>query len=274
MSNIEFTLLMCTYKNDDPILLEKAIESVYRNSIKPNFFILTIDGAIPKKNQLIINKLIKKFPIEINNLKENLGLANALNSAIKLVKTKWIARADSDDLNASNRFEKQINYAEKGFDVIGSNIYEIDIYETVQLGKLKKIMPKNNNQIKKFSRFRNPMNHMTTFYRTEAVKLVGGYPNIYLREDYGLWAKLISHKRNFINIEEFLVCVNGGKNLYLRRGGIKNAIGEIKLQFFLFKYNIQPLYLALFLVLIRASLLLLPKNILKSLYQNLLRKKD
>ena len=23
------------------------------------------------------------------------------------------------------------------------------------------------------------MNHMTTFYKTEAVKLVGGYPNIY-----------------------------------------------------------------------------------------------
>ena len=134
MSNIEFTLLMCTYKNDDPILLEKAIESIYRNSIKPNFFILTIDGPIPEKNKILINKLVKKFPIEINNIKENIGLAKALNSAIKLVKTKWIARADSDDLNASNRFEKQIKYAEKGFDVIGSNIYEIDIYETVQLG--------------------------------------------------------------------------------------------------------------------------------------------
>lgn len=273
MSNIEFTLLMCTYKNDDPILLEKAIESIYRNSVKPNFFILTIDGPIPNKNEQVINKLIKKFPIEINNLNKNIGLANALNSAIKLVKTKWIARADSDDLNASNRFEKQIIYAEKGFDVIGSNIYEIDIYETVQLGKLKKIMPKNNKQIRNFSRFRNPMNHMTTFYKTEAIKLVGGYPNIYLREDYGLWAKLISHNKNFINIDDFLVCVNGGNDFYLRRGGIKNAIAEIKLQLYLFKYNIQPLYSALLLGFVRAFLLLLPKGILKSFYRNLLRKK-
>ena len=39
MENIEFSVLMCTYKNDDPILLEKAIESVYANSIKPDFFI-------------------------------------------------------------------------------------------------------------------------------------------------------------------------------------------------------------------------------------------
>ena len=274
MSNIEFTLLMCTYKNDDPILLEKAIESIYRNSVKPNFFILTIDGPIPNKNEQVINKLVKKFPIEINNLNKNIGLANALNSAIKLVKTKWIARADSDDLNASNRFEKQILYAERGFDVIGSNIYEIDIYETVQLGKLKKIMPKNNKQIRNFSRFRNPMNHMTTFYKTEAIKLVGGYPNIYLREDYGLWAKLIIKNKNFINIDDFLVCVNGGNDFYLRRGGIKNAIAEIKLQLYLFKYNIQPLYSALLLGFIRAFLLLLPKGILKIFYINILRKKD
>ena len=272
MSNIEFTLLMCTYKNDDPILLEKAIESIYRNSIKPNFFILTIDGPIPNKNAQVISKLIKKFPIEINNLNKNIGLANALNSAIKLVKTKWIARADSDDLNASIRFEKQISYAEKGFDVIGSNIYEIDIYETVQLGKLKKIMPKNNKQIRNFSRFRNPMNHMTTFYKTEAIKLVGGYPNIYLREDYCLWAKLISLNKNFINIDDFLVCVNGGDNLYLRRGGFKNALGELKLQFYLFKNDIQPLYLAIFLFLLRALILLFPKNILKIFYKNILRK--
>ena len=94
-----------------------------------------------------------------------------------------------------------------------------------------------------------------------------------MREDYGLWAKLISDNKKFINIDEFLVCVNGGNNLYLRRGGIRNAIGEIKLQFYLFKYKIQPFYLAL-CNCIRGLLLLLPKNILKTFYKNLLRKKD
>ena len=66
MENIEFTVLMCTYKNDDPVLLEKAIKSVFENTIKPNFFILTIDGPIPKKNKLVIQKLTNEFPIQIN----------------------------------------------------------------------------------------------------------------------------------------------------------------------------------------------------------------
>ena len=271
MNNIEFTVLMCTYKKDNPLLLEKAIESVYRNTIKPNFFILTIDGPIPEKNQTIINKLKKKFSIEINKIKENIGLAKALNSAILMVKTDWIARADSDDLNAQNRFEIQLNYARQGFDVIGSNIYEIDIYETVQHPRLRKKMPLNNNQIRRYSQYRNPMNHMTTFYKTESIKLVGGYPDIYLREDYGLWAKLIFHNKKFVNINEYLVCVNGGDKLYLRRGGLKNAIGEMYLQIYLFKYKIQPLYLALFLFFFRSSIILLPKSILKNLYKNILR---
>jgi glycosyltransferase involved in cell wall biosynthesis len=137
MEDINFTVLMSTYWNDNPILLEKAIESVYENTIKPDFFILTIDGPVPNKNQITINKLKLKYPLEINILKENIGLANALNSAIKKVKTKWIARADSDDLNLPNRFERQIIYAKKGFDVIGSNIYEIDNYHKKELPRLR-----------------------------------------------------------------------------------------------------------------------------------------
>ena len=273
MKNIQFTVLMCTYKNDDPILLEKAIESVYANSIKPDFFILTIDGPIPPKNQFLINQLKERFPLEINEIKENIGLAKALNSGINLVKTKWIARADSDDINLENRFEKQIELAKKGFDVIGSNIYEIDPQDNKKLQKLRKEMPQNNKQIRNFSRYRNPMNHMTTFYKTEVIKLAGGYPDIYLREDYGLWAKLISHNRNFINTKECLVVAKGGNDLYIRRGGLKNAIGELQLQIYLFKYNNQPLYLALFLFLLRAFPLILPRNILKSFYINFLRKK-
>ena len=271
MYDIKFTVLMCTYRKDDPILLEKAVESVYENTIRPDYFILTIDGPIPKINQLIINKLKEKYPLEINILKENVGLANALNSAISKVKTEWIARADSDDLNSPNRFEKQLIYAQKGFDVIGSNIYEIDYCEFIEFPRFIKRMPINNKQIKRFSRFRNPINHMTAFYKTEVVKKAGGYPNIYLREDYGLWAKLISQKKHLINIEDFLVCVNGGTGLYLRRGGFKNWLGEIKLQIYLFKNKIQPLHFALILFLLRGLLLLLPKKIIKIFYENFLR---
>ena len=240
MNKASFTVLMCTYLKDDPYLLEKSIESVFRNSIRPNYFILTIDGPIPKTNKKIIRKISNKYPIKLNKISKNIGLAEALNNALSLVKTEWVARADSDDINLYERFEKQLELAKKDFDVIGSNILEID--KKGNIPKLIKKIPKTHKEIKKYIKLRNPINHMTAFYKTDLIKSVGGYPNIYLREDYALWAKLIEKGARFHNINEVLVHVNGGESLYKRRSGFKNAIAEYKLQILLYKCKIKPFF--------------------------------
>ena len=269
MKDFKFTVLMCTYFKDDPYLLKKAIESIYKNSIKPNFFILTIDGPIPTINEKVIKSLTLIYPIELNFIKENVGLAKALNEALKLVKTEWIARADSDDINQINRFAIQKEFAAYNFDVIGSNILEID--ENEKIPPLTKKMPLNNSEIKKFMRSRNPINHMTVLFKTKIVQSAGGYPNIYLREDYALWAKLVSKNASFFNIDQVLVHVNGGTKLFKRRGGLRNAIGEIKLQIFLFRNNIKPIHLSIFHAISKSLILLLPTKILQKIYINFLR---
>jgi len=269
MKKDSFTVLMCTYLNDDPYLLKKSIESVFSNTIKPDYFILTVDGPIPKSNQKTINELSKKFPIQINFIKKNLGLALALNNALKLVNTEWVARADSDDINLPYRFEKQLNFTKKNIGVIGSNILEVD--KDGALPNLKKKIPITDKEIKKYIKLRNPINHMTAFYKTDLIKSVGGYPNIYLREDYGLWAKLVNKKVRFYNIDQVLVKVNGGKNLYKRRSGLKNATAEIKLQLLLYKYKIKPLYRVFIDLFIRTFFLLLPSKFIEIIYTKKLR---
>ncbi len=269
MKKVSFTVLMCTYYKDDPDLLEKSIESVFKNSIKPNYFILTIDGPIPKSNERIIKRIIDKYPVKINIIEKNIGLALALNNALNLVKTEWVARADSDDINLCSRFEKQIEFIDKKYDVIGSNILEIDANGI--LPKLIKKIPLTNKDIKKYLKFRNPINHMTAFYKTELIKSVGGYPNIYLREDYALWAKLAEKGAIFHNIDEVLVHVNGGGNIYKRRRGFKNALAEYKLQYFLYKCKIKPLFLVIIHLFLRSFFLLLPPKIVEAIYLKKLR---
>ena len=83
----------------------------------------------------------------------------------------------------NERFKKQLEFTNKNFDVIGSNILEID--KIGNLPKLTKNIPVTNKDIKKYLKLRNPINHMTVLYKTKLIKSVGGYPNIYLREDYG-----------------------------------------------------------------------------------------
>lgn len=272
MKNPSFTVLMCTYSKDDPYLLEKSIESVFKNSIKPNYFILTIDGPIPKTNEKIIKKLSNQYPIQLNIIRKNKGLAEALNNALNLVKTEWVARADSDDINLYERFEKQLRVAKKDFDVIGSNILEID--NNGNLPKLTKKIPLTNKEIKKYIKLRNPINHMSVFYKTNLIKSVGGYPNIYLREDYALWAKLFEKGARFYNINEILVHVNGGQSLYKRRSGFKNAIAESKLQILLYQCNIKPLFLVIIHLILRASFLLLPSRLIQFIYIKNFRNKS
>ena len=272
MKKTNFTVLMCTYFKDDPYLLEKSIESVFINSIKPDCFILTVDGPIPKANQITIKKIIEKYPIRLNIIDKNIGLALALNNALKLVKTEWVARADSDDINLHNRFKKQLELCKKNYDVIGSNILEIDADGI--LPKSRKKIPKTNNEIKRYLKFRNPINHMTAVYKTELIKAVGGYPNIYLREDYALWAKLAKKGAIFHNIDEILVHVNGGANIYKRRRGFKNATAELKLQLLFYQCKIKPLFLAFFHLILRTTFLLLPSKIVEKIYIEKLRNKN
>ena len=272
MKKTSFTVLMCTYFRDDPYLLEKSIESVFINSIKPNYFILTIDGPIPKLNEKIIKKSVEKYPIRLNIINQNIGLALALNNALNLVKTEWVARADSDDINLHNRFKKQLEVSNKNYDVIGSNILEIDSDEI--LPKLIKRIPLTNKEIKRYLKFRNPINHMTAFYKTAMIKAVGGYPNIYLREDYALWAKLAKEGAVFHNIDEILVHVNGGANIYKRRSGFKNALAESKLQYLLYKCKIKSLFLSIIHLFVRTFFLLLPSRILEVIYIKKLRSRN
>ena len=267
-----FTVLMCTYFKDDPYLLKKSIESVFLNSTKPNCFILTIDGPIPKFNERIIKGIVKKYPIRLNILNKNIGLALALNNALNIVETDWVARADSDDINLQNRFKKQLKLINKNYDVIGSNILEIDPND--YLPELRKKIPTTDKEIKKYLKFRNPINHMTAFYKTELVKAVGGYPNIYLREDYALWAKLTNKGAVFHNIDEVLVHVNGGRNIYKRRRGFKNALAEIKLQYLLYKCKIKPFFLAIIHLFLRTCFLLLPSKIVEEIYVKKLRSQN
>ena len=156
MQRKSFTVLMCTYGKDNPYLLKKSIESVFKNSIKPDYFILTIDGPIPKLNLEIIKKISHSYPIKLNFLKENIGLALALNNALELVQTEWIARADSDDINLTQRFEKQLKFTHKNIGVIGSNILEIDNYRN--LPNLTKNIPLTDYEIKEYIKLRNPIN--------------------------------------------------------------------------------------------------------------------
>lgn len=265
------TLLMSVYAKDSPSLFKQALSSVYANNILPDDFILIIDGPVSLAMETVICDLQLKHELKVFRLDVNVGLRNALNFALPFINTTWVARADADDINLTNRFARQLAVIEEKnsrLDLVGGSIQEVDLDGSLIAFRR---MPENQNDIYKFARRRNPFNHMTVIFRLSLVLECGGYPDVYLKEDYGLWALMLSKGARVVNIPEVIVKATTGNDFYARRGGIRLAMAEYKLQRLLWKLGIKPLWLAFFDFIFRGSVFISPAILRKLVYSKFLR---
>ena len=79
-------------------------------------------------------------------------------------------------------------------------------------------MPNSFDEIRKFMKFRNPLNHPTVFLNRKKILGIGGYPNARLGQDYLLWINSVVSGLKIQNIEDILVYMQVDKNSYSRRG--------------------------------------------------------
>ena len=140
---------------------------------------------------------------------------------------------DADDISVPERFEKQLTVFEndKKLSVVGGNISEFIDKPEKTAGS--RIVPQNDSEIKEYIKKRCPMNQITVMFKKESVVDVGGYLDWYCDEDYYLWIRLALAGYKFANINEILVNVRVGEEMYSRRGGIKYFKSEAKLQKFM-----------------------------------------
>ena len=266
----DFTVLMAVYHKDDPSLFLMAINSVFSNSLPPAKFIVVADGPLNHELDRILNLFLTRSDFCLIRLEDNVGLAGALNIGLKYVKTKYTVRADSDDFNYPNRFSILISTLESGFDLAGSSILEADKHgNKIAVRK----MPSTHNEIIKFASRRNPFNHMSVGFRTKEVLDALGYPSIYLREDYALWAKLISRNIRVCNIDQILVRATTGSDMYRRRGGLKYTLGEIELQIHLVSNGLKSPLMGFFDGVLRGLVFIAPNCVREYFYINFLRLK-
>lgn len=216
-----FAVLMALYFKDDPRLFKKAVESVFKNTLLPSELVIVIDGPIGSNLEEVLEDLKAQFSrIKIIRLEKNGGLAIALNNGLKEIKYSWVVRADADDINLPERFQLLADMVRDSPELalIGSAILEVD---KKGAPLMIRELPISLEQIRQFARRRNPFNHMTVAYRRECVLEVGGYPNVFLKEDYALWCHLLKAGYQVANTKAVLVHATAGDDLYRRRGGVE-----------------------------------------------------
>ena len=276
LDNFPFSVCMSVYKNDHPQYFKKAVNSIYSSqTVKPEEIILVVDGPVPEIITDAINELVQEIPIlQILELKQNMGHAIARQTGLEAAKNELIAIMDADDIAVPKRFELQLKIFESNpnISVVGGIINEfIDTPENI-VGT--RVCPEQDNDIKDYLKSRCPMNLVTVMFRKSDIQAVGGYKNWYCEEDYYLWIRLALAGYKFHNINENLVNVRVGQEMYRRRGGVRYFKSEARLQKYMYTNNLISFLRYLYNVLIRFVVqVMLPNSIRGLVFQKFARVK-
>lgn len=269
----KFSVLMSVYKNEKAEYMKLALESIYtEQTLKPNEIILIQDGLLTKELYELIEEYKQKYKgvLKIISLEKNMGLGNALNIGLKKCSYEIIARMDTDDIAFPERFEKQIPYIikNKEIGVLGSSLLEFEGTKDNILAE--KRAPIEN--IDKYIKFRNPINHPTVVFRKSEVLAVGSYKEINLFEDYYLWVRMYMNNSKIENLEESLLYFRSSLEMYERRGGWKYVKAECNLQKEFLKIKLINLGEYIRNIVIRNLGKIVPNKMRKTLYFKLLRR--
>lgn len=229
--DISFSVCMSVYRNDNPKDFRLAIMSIYKQTVPPDEIILVIDGPIKTTLQRAIDEITKEIPImRVIPLYKNMGHAIARQTGLAEARNELVAVMDSDDISLPYRFELQLEafQAYPDVSVVGGLIHEFVHRENNIVGV--RMVPEHDEDIKEYLKSRAPVNLVTVMLRKSHVMDVGGYLDWYHEEDYYLWIRLVLAGYKFYNIQENLVNVRVGEEMYQRRGGLRYFKSEEGIQ--------------------------------------------
>ncbi|QSF44114.1 glycosyltransferase [Paenibacillus tianjinensis] len=269
----QFSVLMSIYLKEIPEHFEKSLNSIIDQTLKPSQIVIVKDGPLTKELNTIIDEFKENNVniVKVVNLKDNVGLGEALRVGLNQCDYELVARMDSDDICRTDRFEKQIMFMEKNLDisVMGSWIAEFE-REPNDIISVRNV-PLTHEEIIRTAKIRNPMNHMSVIFRKKDVINAGNYQSFLWNEDYYLWVRMLVNGYKFANISEVLLDVRTGQEMFKRRGGLKYFFVEIKLQRVFIFLGLIGKYVAVKNITKRLFIRLLPSEFRAYIYKRYLR---
>ena len=273
MNEKKYSVLMSVYHKEKPEHLRASIDSMLRQTVKPEEVLLVKDGPLTEELEQIIDSYRGNDSFTILALPENVGLGKALNIGLTKCRNEFVARMDTDDISKPDRCEKQLlllNQHDK-ISVVGSAVGEF-MQDPNKIVAYRDV-PENHQAIAKRMKSRNPMNHMSVMFRKSHVVEAGSYQSCDLSEDYFLWVRMLQKGFTFSNINEPLVWVRTTDESYARRGGWKYFLAQKSLfDYMLTNKTINIAEYIRSIVVGFVARVMLPNKMRKAMYLKVLRK--
>ena len=265
-----FSVLIAVYDKEQPSYLRQSLDSIFNQELPPDEVVLVEDGPLNEALEGVIRDYDKR--LKIVKLQENKGLGLALREGLNHCSYDIVARMDSDDIANPKRFRKEMVWLTEHpeTDVVGSWVEEFKDTPSNPVSIRK--VPENHEELLRFSRKRNPMNHPTVMFRKQSVLDAGSYRDCPLFEDYDLWVRMLHNGANFHNLQEPLLWFRLSSQLYSRRGGRHYMRKEMAFQKQMHREGHISWRRMMLNILIRTTMRALPESWRKYGYLFFLRK--
>lgn len=168
--------------------IREAIESVLQQTYR-NFELLIVnDGSTDDTVSVILSFNDPRIAL-VN--KEHEGIAQALNTGLRLADGHYVARFDADDICMPDRLEKQFNFLEDHPDYVLTGSDAEYILENGEYLFSFKCIAHSNEEIQRNMYVYCPFIHSSVMYNKHQVIKAGGYnAHAHNFEDYLLWTAL------------------------------------------------------------------------------------
>lgn len=269
-----FSVLMSLYYKEKPEYLRECLNSLLNQTVKADEWVIVKDGPLTNELEAVLKEYDEKFPnlIKYVIFEKNQGLGLALRAGVPACSHELIARMDTDDICVPNRFERQLQefINNSKLDVCGSHQIEFNSETKEKVAQRK--VPLNQKEIYKYQKKRSAFNHVTVMFRKQAVLNSGNYEDCPLMEDDMLWSRMFLNNSCVMNIDDYLVHVRVGSEMFKRRGGLtyfyKYKMARKKI------YNIH--YISLFdyiyTIFIQFFVCVMPNKLREFIFIKLLRR--
>ncbi|NLK22328.1 MAG: glycosyltransferase [Epulopiscium sp.] len=275
MEKIKYSVLMSIYNKEQLEFFIKSVESMLRQTIKPDEIVIVKDGPLTAELDQAINRYKKQNPelFTIVPLEKNLGLGPALNEGLKKCRNELVARMDTDDISLENRCELQLKEFNENPELCIVGTWTNEFYDEPSNIVTSRIVPEKHEDIMKFSRRRSPFNHPTVMYRKSAVLGCGGYQDVLRKEDIDLFIRMLHNDCLSMNIPKPLLLFRSNKDNYKRRKTWVNCKSYVSVIYRFWKMGYSSTLDLVIVVIGQIVMFLSPVWLLKIISDKILRKK-
>lgn len=223
-----FSVLMSTYAGERAAHLAAALDSLDAQTLPAAEVVLVLDGPVDGEQEHVIAAFAARHrsPVHVVRSPRAQGLPGALNLGLGAVTQPWVARMDSDDVCAAERFAVQAAAlaADPGIDLLAS--WHDEFADDPGRVERVKRTPPDHEAIVRAMRWRGIISHPSIVVRRAMLEAVGGYRDVRFLEDHDLYWRMVTAGARLGCVQRSLVSVRTAHGQIGRRGGWRYVRSE------------------------------------------------